>query len=554
MAKEVRIEKRRDNRNILSRTIGKVIQKAKDYSSALTNTIALVFKYNAGKDLNAFHHLLEDRFRELPIDQTKILDVPVISPSIFPPRLVQRVVAIGNPYVLLEIEKLPCAQSFKKWYEDNPEKPPIKRGRAFSSILEAIGMGILTEDQKIHDDFLDQMHSLQFSGVKDPKHPNHQFQTNFLEVIKKETDDLIETIKARSGNNEAIELDFLVFSLKIFLKSFYPKSDWSDENWINQLARQIENVSHEAFKNIMDPYGNIQSLRALAAKHLDPFIDKILEDEEPAYLSADYVKRTSRDIKKQIIIALLFAGGDNIRRLIEHGLVKFGQDEIYQKYFSKGVTPSDLQTYVKELERLITIIYAQPGEAEEDFVIEFEGEEFFVKEGDQLHYTTWIATTDEKEWGEHAREYNPEANKDKHKELKADLTFGANRRRCRGNIVTHEIIHELFMRILNEFEIESFVNGQKGIHPMKKDFNNEVDGPVTVRYTPKAAQKPGVEKGCVNSEEQRNPENTSKVKDCYRGLAEKGFISQLNKTELPEVVQAMDVAFEPETEGFLTMT
>ncbi|WP_112220425.1 cytochrome P450 [Legionella quinlivanii] len=550
MTKEVRIEKRRDNRNILSRTIGKMIQKADDYSSAVTNTFVLAFKYNAGKDLNAFHHFLEDRYRALPKDKTKILDVPVISPSIFPPRLVQRVVAIGNPRVLLEIEKLPCAQSFKKWYEDNPERPAIKRGRAFSSILEAIGMGILTEDQKIHDDFLDQMHSLQFSGVKDPKHPNHQFQTNFLEVIKKETGDLIETIKARSVNNEPIELDFLVFSLKIFLKSFYPKSDWSNEEWIDQLARQIEHVSHEAFKNIMNPYGNIQSLRELAAKHLDPFIDKILEDEEPAYLSADYVKRTSRDIKKQIIIALLFAGGDNIRRLIEHGLVKFGQDEIYQKYFAKGVTLSDLQTYVKELERLLTIIYAQPGEAEEDFVIEFEGEEFAVKQGDQLHYTTWIATTDEKEWGEHAREFNPEANKDKHKELRADLTFGANRRRCRGNIVTHEIIYELFMRILNQFEIESFVGGQKGVHPMKKDFNNEVDGPVTVRYTPKAAQTLEVEKESVNPEEQPKPEKASKVKDCYKGLAANGFISQLNKTEPQEVGEAMEIAFDPETKVF----
>lgn len=519
------------------------------YGRAIANTAILAWKYNARKDPNAFHHLLNDLYRALPPNKTKVLKVPVISPKLYPPQIVQEVVAIGNAPILLAIEQIPCSQSNQTWYTQHPDKPKIKRGRAFSSILEAIGMGVLTANEEIHNAFLNQMHSLSFASLNNPNAIHHEFQTNTLEVITNETNALIKQIEERSASNEPIEIDFLVFSLKILLKSFYPNTEWNDEAWIGRLARAIEEVSHQAFKHIMDPYSNMEKLRQIAAAHLDEYIDKILEDNKPAYLTPEYVRDTSTEIKKQIIIALLFAGGDNIRRLIEHCLVEFGQQGTFKKYFADGVAYSDLLTYMKEVERLYTIIFAQPGEAEESFTIEYEGERFKVKAGDHLHYTTWIATTDEKEWGPHAREFNPEANKDKHAELQADLTFGAKQRRCRGKIFTHKVAPELLMAIMNQFEIRSYVGGNEGVHPIKYDFNTEVDGAVKIRYTRRLQQT--IEKEVVE-DEARQPVNGSRVTTNYKGLAEKSFICQLNKSSSTEESDAMEVEAE-RAESFISL-
>lgn len=156
--------------------------------------------------------------------------------------------------------------------------------------------------------------------------------------------------------------------------------------------------------------------------------------------------------------------------------MEFGNDKIRERYLSRTPTAEELKLYITEVGRLYTTIYAQPGEALEDFIIEYKDEIIHIKAGDKLHYSTWIANRDTQEWGPFANEFKPEENQQQYTRLHPLATFGDGSRVCRGKSITLAIIEYLTANVLEEFRWKSYVDGQDNSHPTEFNFNNGVQG------------------------------------------------------------------------------
>ncbi|MBL7479557.1 cytochrome P450 [Legionella bononiensis] len=494
--------------------IRNVFSKLAYMGMALANTFQVATWFKGYKDPNAFHHFLTALYAKVPNDALEILNLSVLVPQ-FPfeeisqavinaivydiplseslakceIKLVQQVLAFGAPSVVNALRKIPRAETTsEKYYSDNPDVPKISGGDAFSSVLEAVGMGILSADDKTHALFNKQMiETLTIQSFDSTeKYKDNPYKTHFINVVREQTSELLNQFRKHAKKQKPFTPDFLSFSLRIFLNGFYPpenerqeQENWS-EDFIQGLSNAIAEVSDDAFKSIMSPYSNKEDLRTRARDQLNPFINKIMERKQNFYLGDEYVKKVSEDELRQIIISLLFAGGDNIKKYLDHCFVEFGRDDIKQKYLrSEQIRdekwPESLDLLLKEVGRLYTTIYAQPGKALQDFVIEYQGVTIFVPAGTELHYTTWQANTS-REWGEYANEFNPEENSKYYKQLNPLATFGSDNRVCRGKTLTIALLTHVVSQTLAEFEIESFVDNKKNYHPQLKGFNNGVGG------------------------------------------------------------------------------
>lgn len=130
--------------------------KITDYGNGVVNLYRLIINHNAAKDPNAFHKLLDEQYNKIPNDKLKVLTIPIFSPT--KSQVCDRVVAIGNPVILQALRRIPRAETVSpSYFETHPDIPKISGGRAFGSVLEAIGMGILSADSEIHTPFIQEM-------------------------------------------------------------------------------------------------------------------------------------------------------------------------------------------------------------------------------------------------------------------------------------------------------------------------------------------------------------------------------------------------------------
>lgn len=302
----------------------------------------------------------------------------------------QRIISIGNPVILAALRKIPRTETVDAdYFNRNPETPRIGGGRAFNSVLEAIGMGILSAEHGLHAPFIQEMIStLTIRSIAEAlAQEENSYKSWLAHVVKEETQLLLAHIKQAGESQQPFSPDFRIYALKVFLRGFYPNAFW-EESWIQQLSQIIE-----------------------------------------------------------------------------------------------------------ETGRLYTTIYAQPGKALEDFTIEYLGKKVFVKAGDELHYTTWIANRDKMEWGESAAEFNPEKHQSHYTRLNPLATFGSGSRVCRGKSLTLAIIEYFTTQVLELTSWTAYVDGKTNYHPTELNFNNGVKGNITYTFQLRNQQ--------VNSEEVR---------------------------------------------------
>lgn len=520
---EVTIRVCTDDSDYKQSLVRSVFTKMAYLGMSLANTFQVAIWFKGYKDPHAFQDFLTAAYAKVPNDALEIIQLPMLLPK-FPLdeiiqavinsivydiplneslaqceiQLLQQVIAFGTPSVVNALRKIPRFETTPaEFYVNNPTVPKISGGAAFSSVLEAVGMGILSAESHTHALFDQQMiKTLTIQSFDSPtKYQDNPFKSHFIAVAREKTDELIEQFKTHAENKERFTPDFLSFSLSIFLNGFYPPENESQqvENWsedfITGLAKAIAEVSNEAFLCIMRPNPSTDNLRMHAYEQLNPFINKIMERKQNFYLSDEFVNKMSTEELRQIIISLLFAGGDNIKKYLDHCFVEFGRDDIKQKYLRSEQIfdkkwPENLNLLLKEVARLYTTIYAQPGKVMEDFVIESEGVKMLVPAGTELHLTTWQANRS-REWGEFANEFNPEQNSQHYRKKKPLGTFGSDNRVCRGQTLAYELVKLVVSRCLAEFEIESFVDNKKDYHPQVKGFNNGIGGNPEYLFKPR---------------------------------------------------------------------
>lgn len=478
-------------------------RKIKDYTLAAANAYELVTQYHADKDPNAFHHMLVERFKQMQPEDFKVLEIPVFSPSISDPKFCQRVIAIGNPVILQKLREIPRTENSNLDEEDST-LPRIHGGRPFGGVLSAIGMGILSAPELVHQAFISEMLDvLGITVIDKNRHQSNedtpeetktrnQFKQHFMDVVIDETNKLIDQIEKNIGNPD-FKIDFRLYALTIFLKGFYREKQW-DAAWISELSQVIEDVSNAAFTAIMNPYSDLKALEKEAADKLAPYIDEIMQLKQ-SYLSSSYIEELEKTvgpeeknkILREIIISLLFAGGDNIKKYLDHVMVEFGNDEIKKEYLSAGEISRDaLHDMITEVGRLYPVIYAQPGKALDDFVIEYEKGDYkktiYVRKGDELHFTTFQANVDEMEWGADAKRFNPVVHKPLYRTNNATGLFGGHSRRCRGQSVTLSIIHHFIEQACERFQWATKVDDEPNVHPTEFNFNYGVKGSITYDF------------------------------------------------------------------------
>jgi cytochrome P450 len=478
-------------------------RKVSDYARGANNAYHLATQYHAATDPNAFHNMIVDAFKQMQPDDFKVLEIPVLSPSFSDVKFCQRVLAIGNPVVLNELRKIARTENSSAEALDET-LPRIHGGRPFSGVLTAIGMGVLSAPNTTHKAFIAEM--LEVLGITiidkkrhqlDSSAPEHNQQRNsfkqhFMDVVIDETKNLIDEIQHNLENPE-FKIDFRLYALTIFLKSFYAEKQWEEE-WVKQLSQAVEDVSNMAFLAIMNPYSDLEKLEKDADVILAPFIDEIMKLKQ-SYLSASYIAGLEEEfgheksvkMLREIIISLLFAGGDNIKKYLDHVMVEFGSDEIKAKYLSKNdIHRDDLNDMITEVGRLYPVIYAQPGKVLDDFVIEYQKGDYkktiYVRKGDELHFTTFQANIDEMEWGADAKKFDPKAHKPLYRTNNATALFGGYSRRCRGQSITLSIVHYFMEEVCKRFEWTSRVDGKKNNHPTEFNFNYGVKGSVTHHF------------------------------------------------------------------------
>jgi hypothetical protein len=463
------------------------LNKALDYIRGIFNSFHLIKDY---RGVNAFHDFLQNQYQHLPADKLKVVELPFIMPSTT--QVCKRVIGIANPVILQELRKIPRAETVSPdYFQAHSTQPRISGGRAFGSVLEAIGMGILTAGHTLHDPFLQKMKSLLAIHHIDES-PDYfkedLFKKQFINSAIKETQSLLAQIEMSIEEGQKISLDFRFYALKIFLYSFYPNAHFKDD-WIQGLSQTIEEVSNLAFQAIMNPYLDVEQLRLQAEKKLDPYIKVMMQENQAFYLGQDYVAKNSEEILKQILISLIFAGGDNIKKYLDHIFVEFGRDEIRDKWLNQTHLDSAyIKDLIIEVGRKYTTIHAQPGLALDDFTIEYKDQKIFVRAGDELHYTTWMANIDKSEWGEDAETFDPVKHKKLYTRLNALSTFGAYRRRCEGKYVTLAIIHYLVCKVLEQYRWDAFVDERKNDHPTELNFNHGVVGRIKYQFRKNSCQ------------------------------------------------------------------
>lgn len=505
--------------------------KLYDYGRAVSNTYQLIMNFNAKNDPNAFHSLLQSEFDTLSPNEVKILEIPVLAPG--KDKICQRIVSIGNPVILAELRKIPRAETVNPdYFTRNLNIPKISGGRAFGSVLEAIGMGILSAEHELHSPFTQEMiTTLTIRSIEEtPSKAENSHKPWFIKVVKEETQLLINTIKQEAESQQQSSPDFRFYALKIFLRGFYPNASWSDE-WIRHLSQAIEDISDSAFKHVVDPYADVEKLRKEAKLRLDPFIDLIMQEDQSFFLSKDYVAQTEQDLLRQIIISLLFAGGDNIKKYLDHIFVEFGNESIRNHYLKEKPDAEYLKILIQEVGRLHTTIYAQPGKALEDFTIEYKGKKILIKAGDELHYTTWVANRDTMEWGPKAEEFNPEEHQPHYAKLNPLATFGSGSRVCRGKSLTLAIIEYLTEQALELFSWDALVNGEKNHHPTEFNFNNGVKGKMTYTFRPRPQELLIIPEAIPETPKEKTTRPWKPVSELSPGMrALSGFFSE---NELP---------------------
>lgn len=454
------------------------------YWKALQNTYTLITQYNASNDPNAFHRLLIDEYAKIPDGKLKVLNIPLAAPN---KTLSERVIGIGNPVIIKALRQVPRIETVSdSFYENHPEAVKISGGIPFGTALEAIGMGILSAKEEVHFPFTQQMiATLTISSIKNSNAKSGTYQAHFIDVVKEETDIMLASISA----NQPTSLDFRFYALKIFLRGFYPNATWEDD-WIRALSDVIEDVSDAAFKYITNPYTGLEALRVKAKTQLDPFIERLMQEDQSFYLSKEYCENeiNTQEIQRQIIVSLLFAGGDNIKKFTDHVLVEFGKTNIRENNLKEPVSEAQLKLMIKEVGRLFTTIYAQPGTALEDFTIHYQNDNAHIDEkievhtGDLLHLTTFHANKDPLEWGPFADTFNVEENAKHYAELNPLSTFGSGSRICRGKTVTLTIIEYMVSELMKKFTWEARVDGKPDFHPNEFGFNNGIPGEITYLF------------------------------------------------------------------------
>lgn len=479
-----------ENSNLFVRLAGFITGKISDYINGARNAYTLYMNYEGGVDPNAFHHFLMDRYIMAPTDAIKVFEMPFLAPSFVEGQIYKSVVSIGNPLIIEALRLIPRAETMRPGFL-GPDTPRIGGGRAFDNVLEAIGMGVLSAEYALHQAFTQQMISTLSIKSIDPQSTSfigNPFKIHFIHVVKEETQIVLDQIVQSVERNEVVKLDFRQYALRIFLRGFYPESKWSDE-WIRSLSQLIQDISNEAFLCIMNPYSNVEVLREDAKRRLDPMIDEIMLQDQSYYLSQAFVAENDPEIIRQIIISLLFAGGDNIKKFMDHVFVEMGSDKFHKLYPNNEIYNEELDLIIKEIGRLYTTIYAQPGVALDDFVIKYRSADrnarFIIRAGTELHYSTWLANRDKAEWGEATDDFNPEAHRALYSKLNPLSTFGSGIRRCRGKDVTLAIIHYALSEVTQQFTWESRVDGLPNRHPTEFNFNNGVAGEITYLFTRK---------------------------------------------------------------------
>ena len=504
-----------------------VKDKLFDYGRAASNTYQLLVNFNAQKDPNAFHHLLQSEFDALAEDEVKILEVPVLAPG--KDKICQRIVSIGNPVILAALRKIPRVETVDAdYFTRNPDTPRISGGRAFGSVLEAIGMGILSAEHELHAPFTQEMiAALTIRSIKETSSQTEKSHKPwFIKVVKEETQLLINAMKQAAESQQQFSPDFRFYALKIFLRGFYPNASWKDE-WIHQLSKTIEEVSDAAFQHVVNPYADVEKLRKEAKLKLDPFIDLIMQEDQSFFLSKNYVTDTQPEILRQIVISLLFAGGDNIKKYLDHIFIEFGNESIRNRYLKEKPDAGYLKILIEEIGRLHTTIYAQPGKALEDFTIEYKGKKILIKTGDELHYTTWVANCDTMEWGPKAEEFNPEEHQPQYAKLNPLATFGSGSRVCRGKSLTLAIIEYLTGQALELFSWTAFVDGKENYHPTEFNFNNGVKGEMTYTFNSRLDEQLSVSESIATKEQEKTTRNWRAVSELSPGMSvQSGFFSE----------------------------
>ncbi len=543
---------RNENTVIITRTeagqnsyIKRAKDKLYDYGRAVSNTYQLLMNFNAKNDPNAFHNLLQREFDVLPEGEVKILELPVLAPG--KDQICQRIVSIGNPVILAALRKIPRTETVAPdYFTSHPDVPKISGGRAFD-VLKNIGMGILSAEHELHSAFTQEMiASLTIRSIEEtPSSAPNSHKPSFIKVVKEETQLLINAMKHAAESQQQFSPDFRFYALKIFLRGFYPNASWKDE-WIHQLSQIIEEVSDSAFKHIVDPYTDVEKLRKQAKLKLDPFIDLIMEEEQSFFLSKDYVATTEQDTLKQIIVSLLFAGGDNIKKYLDHIFVEFGNESIRNHYLKEKPSAEYLKILIEEVGRLHTTIYAQPGKALEDFTIEYKGKKILIKAGDELHYTTWVANRDSMEWGPKSEEFNPEVHQPHYAKLNPLATFGSGSRVCRGKSLTFAIIEYLTGQALELFSWEALVNGEKNHHPTEFNFNNGVKGEMTYSFRLRAPELISIPEAVSETVKEKSTRNWGLVSELSPGMSVlPGFFSENEQPAEEPVVPINEVTAIP---------
>lgn len=448
-----------------------VRNKISSYQQAIKNTFRLLTRFNGSQDPNAFHNMLEEDFKNMAQDEIKISSYTMVAPNRH--QLTQRIVSIANPIVLEALRRIPRYETVDPvYFDEHPTVPKIGGGRAFNTVLEAIGMGILSAEHEAHSAFNQEMISALTLTSMDAKaitgtHAN--LKKSVINSIEAET----QALKTRIHSSLApvpLSIDFRTFALKILLKGFYPKYQWADF-WIEQLSSLIETISDQAFRHVVNPYAPIEKLRQSAKRQLAPYLKLILSQDQSLLFSEDYLQNISVEIQEQILISLLFAGGDNIKKYLDHLFI-----ELAKANLEAPLSKEDLQAYITETGRLYTTIYAQPGKALEDFTIQFEGKTYTILKGDEIHYSTWVANRDTKEWGEDGSEFNPYRVENKNKKLNPLATFGSGSRVCRGKTLTLTIVEYVAQEFMKDFCWQAFVDDIPETHPTEFNFNNGVQG------------------------------------------------------------------------------
>jgi len=523
-AKDIKVAMIGDN--FLNRffNLANIPQKMLNINEAISNTKQLVSEYDAANDPNAFHGYLKALYGRT---SEGIIDFSLLQPTWN--GLTQRIIAIRNIEVIQFFLKYKRAETMAPTELEEAlranDKPVLRGGRSFQ-ILEKIGMGILSSEADIHKPFIGVMRKVlgirHMDENKYAKDPFKEFKVHFIQTIKSQTSKLIDEIMKSKESGKPFKPDFLSYALAIFVNGFYPNLKWTNKR-IRNFSKVIEEVSDLAFKGMMNPYTDEEEIRTQANKKLSLYIDLLLEQDQRFYLGKEYVdelvEKDQEHLLREIIIALLFAGGDNIRKFLEHAFIELGSDRVRDNYLMGEINDELIENLMKETARLYTTIYAQPAVAANNFQLKVDGKIFNITEGTVFHFSTFASNVYEKTWGEDANEFNPTRYNQKGLPNPYQ-TFGSINRRCEGKFVTKSIVKNLLKEVLMNSELrwKAKVDGKENSHQTEFGFNNGTPGNIEFYF---------------ESNDLKHKRNTKKIEGSYFGNRKQTFYSENTNTTSP---------------------